>query len=220
MARKILTVLQEKFICLFAERKAISKDFYLSGGTALSAYYLQHRLSEDLDFFSPGPVDLMAFEVFLKEVKTPLGILKTDFQQSFNRNIFFLHSKKGVLKTEFTYFPFEQAVKPTFKDGLCVDSLVDIAINKAFTILQNPRSRDFIDLYFILQKYKKLSFDGLLRLARIKFDAQVDPVQLGTQLLKAENIQDLPRMLSKIEHRQWRNYFLARAKSLSKGIFK
>ncbi len=26
-------------------------DFYLTGGTALSRFYLQHRFSEDLDFF-------------------------------------------------------------------------------------------------------------------------------------------------------------------------
>lgn len=220
MAREILTPFQEKFIRLFARAKTLKKNFYLTGGTALSAYYLKHRLSEDLDFFSHEAVAVMAIEVFLKESKPALGLSKIDFQQSFNRNIFFLHSKSGILKTEFTYFPFEQVAKPALKDGLCVDSLIDIAVNKVFTIVQNPRSRDFIDLYFILNKHKKFSFDGLLRLARIKFDAQIDPVHLGTQLLKAKNIQDLPRMLARIDHSQWRDYFLAQARVLSKGIFK
>ena len=32
-----------------------------------------------------------------------------------------------------------------------IDSLIDIATNKIFTIYQNPRSRDFIDLYLILK---------------------------------------------------------------------
>ena len=136
-----------------------------------------------------------------------------------DRNLFFLHSKNGILKTEFTYFPFEQIEKPAEKDGILVDSLVDLGVNKAFTISQNPRARDFIDMYFILTKYKKFSFDKFLKLARIKFDAQIDPIQLGTQLLKAEDVHDLPRMLHKIDRLDWRNYFIREAKSLSKEIF-
>ncbi len=220
MAREILTPLQIKFMRLFAGTKTIKKYFYLAGGTALSAYYLKHRYSEDLDFFSTEAVEILAVEVFLKEIKSALRISKIDFQQSFNRNIFFVHAKDGILKTEFTYFPFGQIEKPALKDGLAVDSLVDIAVNKVFTISQNPRSRDFIDLYFILSKYKNFSFEKLLKLARIKFDVQIDPVQLGAQLLKARDIQDLPRMFAKTDHSQWRNYFLTKAKFLSKEIFK
>ncbi len=219
MAQEILTSLQKKFIKLFAENKPLKNRFYLTGGTALSVYYLKHRYSEDLDFFSFEPVDIMAIEVFLKEIKSPLHISKVDFQQSFNRNLFFLHSKNEILKTEFTCFPFEQIEKPALMDRIRVDSLVDLAVNKAFTISQNPRSRDFIDLYFILTKYKKFSFEKFLKLARIKFDAQIDPIQLGAQLLKAKDMQDLPRMLHKIDHREWRNYFIEKAKSLSKEIF-
>jgi predicted nucleotidyltransferase component of viral defense system len=32
--------------------------FYLTGGTALAAYYLRHRLSEDLDFFAEKEFEL------------------------------------------------------------------------------------------------------------------------------------------------------------------
>lgn len=219
MAQEILTPLQNKFLKLFAENKPLKKRFYLTGGTTLAAYYLKHRYSEDLDFFSFEPVDILAIEVFLKEIKSPLRISKVDFQQSFNRNLFFLHSKNEILKTEFTYFPFEQIEKPALKDGIPVDSLVDLSVNKAFTISQNPRSRDFIDLYFILIRYKKFSFERLLKFARIKFDAQIDPIQMGTQLLKAKDMQDLPRMLHKTDHHKWRNYFIEKAKSLSREIF-
>lgn len=107
MAQEILTPLQKKFIELFAKNKPLKNRFYLTGGTALAAYYLNHRYSEDLDFFSLEPVDIMAIEVFLKEIKSQLRVLKVDFQQSFNRNLFFLHSENEILKTEFTYFPFE-----------------------------------------------------------------------------------------------------------------
>ncbi|MCZ7666433.1 MAG: nucleotidyl transferase AbiEii/AbiGii toxin family protein [Chloroflexi bacterium] len=32
-------------------RSSLGDNFYLTGGTALAAFYLQHRFSEDLDFF-------------------------------------------------------------------------------------------------------------------------------------------------------------------------
>ncbi|MEW5692252.1 MAG: nucleotidyl transferase AbiEii/AbiGii toxin family protein [Candidatus Hydrogenedentota bacterium] len=31
--------------------KFFTQKFYLTGGTALSEFYLKHRISEDLDFF-------------------------------------------------------------------------------------------------------------------------------------------------------------------------
>jgi hypothetical protein len=220
MARKILTPLQKNFIGLFAENKPLKTRFYLTGGTALANYYLYHRYSEDLDFFSLKQIDILELDVFIKKIKTALKITKSDFQQSFNRNIFFLHTKKGILKTEFTYFPFEQIEKPLKKDGIIIDSIVDIATNKTFTISQNPRSRDFIDLYCILQKYKKPSFQKLIRMARSKFDTQIDPLQLGTQLLKSKYMHDLPRMVQKIDQRKWRAFFVNQAKLLSKEIFK
>lgn len=220
MAQEILTPLQKEFITLFAQNKYLNSRFYLTGGTALAVYYLHHRYSEDLDFFSPEEIDIMGIDVFLKQIKRALEIKKTDFQQSFNRNIFFLHTKNEILKAEFTYFPFEQIEKPLRKDAILVDSVKDIAVNKAFTITQHARARDFIDLYHILEKYKSFSFSGLVKWARAKFDAQIDPLQLGAQLLKANNIQDLPRMLKNIDQRKWRQFFVNQAKLLSKEIFK
>lgn len=220
MAFKILTPLQKKFITSIAANKYLTKRFYLTGGTALAAYYLNHRYSEDLDFFSMNQIDIMAIDVFIKELKSILSIKKVDFQQTFNRNIFFIHTAKETLKTEFTYFPFEQLEKPAPKNGILIDSVVDIATNKTFTILQNPRARDFIDLYCILTKYKDLSFANLLKMARVKFDSHIDPIQLGTQLLKAKDIRDLPRMIKKIDDGKWRLFFINEAKALSKNIFK
>ncbi len=219
MAKEILSTLQKEFIRLIAKNKALRKQFYLTGGTALAAYYLQHRYSEDLDFFSFENVDLLELNVFIKEIKPVLNIGKVDFQQSFNRNIFFLHAKKEILKTEFTYFPFEQAGKTVQKDGIFIDSIVDISINKVFTISQNPRARDFVDLYCIFDKYKNFSFPKFIKMAQIKFDSYIDPIQLGAQLLKAKDAQDLPRMFKKINHQDWRNLFINQAKALSKEIF-
>ncbi len=47
----LLTPLQKEFLEVFAGL-ADQSQFYLTGGTALAEYYLGHRLSFDLDFFT------------------------------------------------------------------------------------------------------------------------------------------------------------------------
>lgn len=49
--RTILSDFQKTTLSLF-KKTPLAKTFYLAGGTALSEFYLQHRKSEDLDFFT------------------------------------------------------------------------------------------------------------------------------------------------------------------------
>lgn len=153
--KTILSENQQKLLKIIGDNKNICQYFYLTGGTALAEFYLHHRLSEDLDFFSEEEIDSQVVFAFLKSIKKSAGIKKIDAQQSFNRNLFFLHLQDGdVIKTEFTYFPFPRIEKKNKIGDLLVDSLLDIAVNKIFTIYQKPRARDFIDLYLILQSKK------------------------------------------------------------------
>ncbi len=219
MEKEILTPAQKKFLELISEEKSISKNFYLTGGTALSAFYLKHRLSEDLDFFSERELDLITINSFLRKIKPKLNIRDIDYQKAFNRNIFMLRFPKEILKIEFTYYPFEQFEKSKLIGGIRVDSLLDIAINKIFSISQRTSARDFIDIYFILKKNINLTFDGLIKKARIKFDWHIDPLHLGTQLSRAKEAKDLPVMLEKIDSKIWQEFFLNEARKLSKKIF-
>ena len=52
----VLTPLQHDFLSSFFGQPA-SAPFVLTGGTALAAFHLQHRLSEDLDLFAVAPMD-------------------------------------------------------------------------------------------------------------------------------------------------------------------
>ena len=51
MGKSILTPKQFDFWELAKKDLWLTKNFFLGGGTALSEFYLHHRLSEDLDFF-------------------------------------------------------------------------------------------------------------------------------------------------------------------------
>lgn len=217
MSKTILSFRQKALLRLFAADPNIQKNFYLSGGTALAEYYLHHRFSEDLDYFSEREIDPMSIQVYLKSISTQIGIKKVDFQQSFNRNLIYLHFEDEIIKTEFTYYPFEQLEQPKIIDGTKIDSLLDIAINKTFTIYQKPRSRDFIDLYLII-KEKEWSFANLRKKARAKFDTHIDPLQLAKQLLEADNLEDFPRMITPLDPQVWQSFWKQEADKLKSEV--
>lgn len=213
MAKTILTNQQQLLLNLISQQKDLVNSFYLSGGTALAEYYLQHRLSEDLDFFSLEEVEPMNIQVNLKSIQDKAKITKIDFQQSFNRNLFFLHYQGGVIKTEFTYYPFTQLEQPQTIDGIRVDSLIDIAVNKTFTNYQQPSTRHFIDLYLII-KTKDWEFKDLINKARAKFDSAIDPIQMGQQLLKVTEVLDYPTMIVDLPEKEWQDFWLQEAQNL------
>ncbi|MBU0721940.1 nucleotidyl transferase AbiEii/AbiGii toxin family protein [Patescibacteria group bacterium] len=216
MAKTILSKKQQIILNAISSNANICKIFYLTGGTALAEYYLQHRLSEDLDFFSKKEFDPQFISVFFKKNTKKLNIKKIEYQQSFNRNLFFLYIGGEIIKTEFTFFPFSRIEK---KNKLFIDSLIDIAVNKIFTIYQKPRARDFIDLYFINKK-TGWKISDLIKKAKIKFDWHIDFLQLSSQFLLAKEIKDYPIMIKKINHKIWQNYFIKEAKRLNKKILK
>lgn len=217
MGKTILTAIQEKALDSIASDYTVSHHFYLSGGTALAEYYLHHRLSEDLDFFSENEIDITWLNTLSGKIKSVIGASKKDIQQSFNRNLVFFTIGKTILKTEFTYYPFTQVEKPMIVHTLRIDSLLDIAVNKFFTIYQQPASRHFIDLFCILQS-SDIEWNDLAKLARIKFDTVIDPLQLGSQLIAAKNIGQLPHMIIPVKETVWRSFFLQKAKDLKKEI--
>lgn len=216
MAQKtILTEKQQKILELIGQDNLLTKYFYLTGGTALAEFYLHHRLSEDLDFFSEEEFNPSAIAVFWKKHQKTLGLKKVAYEQSFNRHLFFLELKNETIKTEFTYFPFPRIERKNKINKLDVDSLFDIAVNKIFTIYQKPRARDFIDLYFICSK-KGLEIDDLIKKTRVKFDWHIDYLQLGSQFLQAMTVKDFPRMIIKVAGKDWQSFFRKEAERIGK----
>lgn len=219
MGKAILTKKQEQVLSLLSRIQVFQRNFYFTGGTALANYYLHHRYSEDLDFFSEEEVDSLWLAVTAKGIKDETRADRYEISQSFNRNLVFFTFGKTTLKTEFTYFPFKSIETPRVLSGIKVDSLTDLAVNKFFTIYQKTSARHFIDLYLILRSGKiGTDWAGLKRLARIKFDTFLDPIQLGSQLVTARNISDLPRMILKLPEKDWRTYFIDRARELKSEL--
>lgn len=211
----VLTKRQLLFLDSF-NKSQLTQSFYLSGGTALCGFYIPYRYSEDLDFFSQNEFDINAVTIWLKSCKNLLGYETLDIQTTFNRNLVFLQFDDELLKTEFTYYPFP-AKKSEYYKRIMVDSLEDIALNKLFTIYQNPRLRDFMDLYMIVS-YEKLSLSQLRSDAKVKFDWDIDPIQLGSQFMRAAEKKDVPRVMGTFDFKKMLRFFQVSAGSLKNEI--
>lgn len=221
MAQKtILTPFQQKFLDIIATNNYITKHFYFTGGTVLSEFYLHHRLSEDFDLFSENEVSFSPVSSFLKSHSQELGINKIDHRPFMGLHSFILFLENDQkFKIDFNYYPYPRIDVGKKYKNLEFDSLYDIAVNKVHTVYMNPRTRDYIDLFFIFKetdfKWKKLILD-----AKAKFDWHIDPLLLGSQLKKVKEHLDYPKLLVPFNDQEMQEFFVNQAKSLESEIFK
>ncbi len=185
----ILTPNQKDFLHKFTKSE-LRDVFRLTGGTALSAFYLEHRLSEDLDFFSTEKVPLPFLEGFLKSLD---NVTEISFTRLFDRNLFNLKIKDGSsLKVEFTAYPLVNIEEYVAIDHLRIDSFLDITVNKLCAIADRSDAKDYVDVYCVL-KNSDFPLKELIGLAEKKCDIKGIHHILKSRLLQIpEGINKLP----------------------------
>lgn len=216
-----LTSRQEEFLAVVLQTPYILKKFYLGGGTALSSWYLHHRESFDLDFFSESEeVNASYISKWLAGLKGKLGISDIVHEEQFGFNFFNLTYINGdKLKIDFSYFPSERIQKGLVWKGLQIDSMYDIAVNKFQTIVTSPRGRDYVDLYFIL-KQKNYPLNQIMKDAAIKHGSRQDMLHVAKQFLRSVEFTDTPKLLLPFDKKGMDNLFEQLAKSLESEVFK
>jgi len=148
--KTILTPFQKAIFEEICKDKFITDNFYFGGGTALSEFYLHHRLSEDLDFFTESEIPFEKIRMRMDKISKKLGIKSIEYREIQSAKVFFLNkSKKEIVKIDFNYLPYYHFEKGKKYKNLKIQSLVDIAISKLDTILTRKQARDFVDFYFI-----------------------------------------------------------------------
>lgn len=210
----ILTSDQQRVLRSFALHSYISKQFYLTGGTALAAYYLRHRVSDDLDFFTNDTVNLVTVTKFVQQMKKRLRAKKIEYEHLFDRHIFIL-ATDPILKMEFTLYQFPRLAPLVENHGVMIDSLYDMAVNKLFTILDRNEPKDFVDLYYLLERF---SLTKLIKGVKKKFDITISPLTLGSELLKVRHLTMMPRMMRPLHHNDLVTFFEKQAATLKKDI--
>jgi len=97
MEQTILKPWQEKIMAFIAGEQKMA-NFYLTGGTALAAYYLSHRVSDDLDFFCFEETDNIFLHALAERLKTEISAESLRYERLYDRNQYFFTSGKTILK--------------------------------------------------------------------------------------------------------------------------
>ncbi len=215
----IITPIHKKFLELVVKEPYLLKKYYWTGGTVLSGFYLYHRESYDIDLFSEEEVNIDRIKHFVGIVGKLLKTKKISYSRFLGLHTFVYSFANGSqLKVDFNYYPFPRIERGGKYQGLSLDSLLDIAVNKIHTISINPRGRDYVDVYFIL-KNEQFSLEKLIDYAKAKFDWHIEPMQLGENFAKVSTFSDFPKMLVRFEPKEMEDFFLKLAKDLKKDIF-
>ncbi len=214
MEQAILTDVQKRAITCIVQEPNL-ESFYLSGGTALAAFHLHHRLSDDLDFFCFQDPDKIFLHGFSEKLKTILEASHVRYERLYDRNQFFYTLENEELKIEFTKYPFLQLAEPKVHDGIKIDSFQDLAANKLMAMLDRFDPKDFVDLYFIFQQ-KKL--EEVRRDTETKFGVKIDAIFLGGELAKVQRINALPKMLLPLTIEILKSYFSKVAQTLAPEV--
>lgn len=195
-------VIQNDYIC---------SQFYFTGGTALSSIYLHHRYSDDLDFFSKKPLDNQLIFALMQTLsdKNKFTFTSRFVDVVYIFDLTFPNNKH--LKIDFAYYPYQKIEKDTTIKNLRIDSLTDIAVNKLLTISQRTDVKDFVDLYFLLDKY---SIWDLKEGVKIKFKMDNEPFMLAADFLKVDDFTSLPKMIKPLELEALQSFFRGKAKEL------
>ncbi len=190
-----------------------NSNFYFTGGTALSSAYLNHRISDDLDFFSEQKFDN---EVILQIIEEWSRKHKFSFTSRFREVVYIfelIFDNKTTLKVDFGYYPYERVEKGVVFDGIMVDSLIDIAINKLLTISQRLEVKDFVDLYFLLEKFTVWDLiDGV----KVKFRQKIEPFLLASDFMKVEEFDYMPKMIKELNIDELKEFFRQKAKEVGR----
>lgn len=128
-------------------KKLQSEDLFtnlsLVGGTSL-ALQIGHRVSVDLDLFGVLECDNITLNKTLKS----LFQIET-IQQTENIHIYNIEN----IKVDIVNYPYPWLQPPINRDGLKLATIDDIAAMKLAAITGRGSKKDFIDLYFLLQRF-------------------------------------------------------------------
>jgi predicted nucleotidyltransferase component of viral defense system len=209
-SQSILSPFQAEFLRLFFQN-AIGQQFFLTGGTALAAFYLEHRYSQDLDLFTLESDALARVQMELDTIAAELGaVAKTTVATPTFRQAFVTRNDES-LQIEFVRDIAAQFGEHRRIDSVIVDALENIGANKVNAIFGRTDVKDFVDLYFILKAGLEL-FD-LIEMAKQK-DAGLTEFYLAGMMRQVRELNRLPRMLKPIDLDTLKEFYLRLADDL------
>lgn len=191
-----------------------AREFYFTGGSALSAYYLHHRVSEDMDFFTPSE-DLI--QIVSKKLKIELekkGIVVNLIRNFKSFVEMIAEREEESMKIQFALDSPYRLDKTQNIEGTIVDSLLDIAAGKLLALFGRAAERDFVDIY-LLVKEGYCDLDELIKKASEK-DPGMDKYYLAIAFEQVRILPDKPedlklKLLKTIDMNDLKRLFVEKA---------
>lgn len=184
---EILTPLQRTVLdAVFAE-DIFAQSFYLTGGTALAAWYLFHRYSDDLDLFTNNQSLELVWPT-VQRLLPALGLTVESRTPHFIR----LRHPEGLRVDIVHDVPWRLGI-PVRHGPWLVDSLENITLNKVAAIQGRLDVKDYVDLYLLLKDDPPRILTWLSQ-AKQK-DPSIEPFLWSRLIGDVDTFRVLPRML-------------------------
>lgn len=196
--------------------------FYLTGGTALSRFYFNHRYSDDLDFFVNGDPDFKDYvKLFLEYFNAPATKIKFKINTerinlAENYAQLFIFNNDTELKIDFVNdLPIRYDNIVISENLGKIDSLKNILTNK-ISALYRFEIKDYVDIRFIAKNYK-FNWRQLINEAKQK-EASVDPLEILNlfRTFPFENL-DLIKWIKPVDYNQLKTDFFIIAEDILNG---
>ncbi|MBY0492884.1 MAG: nucleotidyl transferase AbiEii/AbiGii toxin family protein [Cyanobacteria bacterium] len=176
--------------------------FYLAGGTGL-ALQLGHRISVDLDLFTPRHFEPHKLRDSLRHAP---GFRVEQIAEDT------LHGAVDGVQLSFLHYPYALLFGPRQFKGLHVADVRDIACMKLDALAARGTRRDFIDLYAVLRRF---TMPELLRWFDHKYEsAAPNRVHLAKALAYFADAEQepMPRMLQNLDWQDVKDFFESEAR--------
>lgn len=145
MHKEVLTRAQSQLLPLVS---LFMKDFGLVGGTAI-ALQIGHRRSIDFDLFTAK--DFQNAQIRRIIVKNGQKISKV-FRDETGQFTFLI----GTVQLTFFTYPFKIKFSKHFDKAMRMPDLLTLAALKAYALGRRAKWKDYVDLYFVINKYHSI----------------------------------------------------------------
>lgn len=196
MFEKVIEKRTKRFLESLVQDRIID-DFYLVGGTAL-AFQLGHRKSIDLDWFSLKEIN----NSLLKQKISNLGKVQVVTEEQGTLDLVV-----NGIKLSFFLYPYNLLFPPIEWKNFQIADYRDIACMKLDAISSRGTKKDFIDLYFVLQR---LPLSYLLELFEKKYqeiDFNKSHILKSLVYFKDAENDPMPVMFKKVEWEKIKSFF-------------
>ena len=143
---------------------ATEQEFYLTGGTCLSRFYVEKRYSDDLDFFSnQSPRYSFAVKNIKRALQAKFELIAEVETKDFTR-----FKIDGLLQIDFVNdiaFRYKDVV--INEDNFLLDNVENILSNKITAVIGRDNPKDIFDIYLI-HKFYKFDWKDILEAAHQK----------------------------------------------------